>query len=258
MSDISTKIAKLLRLSEDVSASEGEIASAVAKATELMQRHHLTRDDIDMKNVDDPTKNVVFDIHTVNTLSAKLYQWEVNLFHFITDFMGSVNYYVERGKFKASRGGIAVTDEKGNQKITRRAKFYGPDDDCESAARLYYELSEAIRAMAIVKYASWAKGDGAAYCQGFVRGLDDKLHDARIALEEGDSQTQALMVLSEDTQLALSDASKAWLTKTKGVKLVNGAASTGTRTGSSSAMRSGISDGKRYGVDKPTPNKKLN
>ena len=254
---VKDRLAKLLNLTEENGASKGEVDNALKIATQLMAKHQLSREDIDLENASDPTKNVKFDRVSVFTLSAKMFRWELDLLWFVSNFIGSVKFYSTRGAFIARQNGVALLNPKGEPRKGRKSFFYGPEEDCEATAELYNELQQAIQTMGIVRFGGWAKGDGGAYCEGFVEGLESAREKAMQQLEQGDEQTAALMVLSEKTQLAIQSASKNWLSTECGVNLVKGSGLGGSQSGSGQARGEGRADGKKYNPNRPSGTKKI-
>jgi len=245
---IREKLAKMLTLAGDNTASQGEIDNALAMATQMMVKYNLTRDDIDMSQ-DDPIKNIKYSSNTAFTLSGKVYVWELSLAHFISDFMGTVNHYINSGRYNKRPNGLQEFDSNGNPVATRMITFYGAEDDCEIAVSLYHELQKAIQMAAVVRYGKWAKGDGGVYCEGFVQGLVDSNVNEIQKLKDCDAQTNALILVSEQTQLAIRSGATSWLAKSKGIKLRKTQGSSGA-SGSGNARREGRNDGSNYGVEK--------
>lgn len=252
---IREKLAKMLALASDGNATQGEIDNALAMATQMMVKYNLTRDDIDMSQAD-PIKNVRYATNQAYTLSPKLYAWEGSLAMFICKFIGTVECYVQRGKFPKRINGFQQFDGDGNPLHTCLITFYGAEDDCEIAVSLYHELQKAIQMAAIVRYGVWTRGDGGVYCEGFVQGLKDANIREIQKLKDCDAQTNALILVSEKTQLAIREGAKDWLKKTTGAKLRAGQKTTGA-DGSYNARVEGRADGSRYTVEKGQATRKI-
>lgn len=264
MSDIDRikdKLAKLLRLGEDNSATEGEIQNALTIATQLMARHQLTRDDIDME-ASDPTSKVILGRHFAYCKGSMLSTWESALTSFVTAFIGSVSCY-NAGKKSIRRNGIVDLfggDSASPAKEAVAIVFYGADDDARCAAALFEELRDAISTMALIRWGGWLRGEGGAYAYGFAFGLREAHQNARHALTHQDATTTALMLRSESTALAIVDKGKEWLTTTHGVRL---AKRTGKRRASysgskaNSAMSEGRRDGSNYQPTRPGSNARI-
>ena len=254
---VKDKLTKLLKLSENDAASDGEIQAALNLATQLMTKHQITREDVDLENETDPTSRIKFDRVSVFTLSAKLFRWESELAHFVCSFIGSVKHYSEADPVTVRRNGFVELDTNNKPKRAKKILFYGPEEDSEAAAELYSELQTAIQAMGIMRFGGWAKGDGGAYCEGFVRGLDSAHRSAIKNLELSNEQTSALMVVSNERQLAIHNGAKNWLSTECNVELVTSQGTRGASSGSHSARREGIMDGKKYNPNRPAGVKKI-
>jgi Protein of unknown function (DUF2786) len=252
---IREKLAKMLTLASDGNASKGEIENALAMATQMMVKYNLTRDDIDLSQAD-PIKNVKYATNNAWTLSGKVYAWELALSQFICKFMGTTKHYLNHGRFTKRPNGIVEFDGDGNPMATRMVTFYGAEEDCEIAVSLYHELQKAIQLAAIVRYGKWAKGDGGVYCEGFVQGLNDANIREIAKLKNCDNQTNALILVSEKTQLAIVKGAEDWLIKSKGIKLRKGQGSSGA-SGSGNARAEGRNDGSKYGLEKRGATKKI-
>lgn len=258
MSDINSitdKLAKLLRLSQDEAATDGEIANALNLAARLMAKHQLTRDDIDL-NATDPIARVRLGRHFAFSKSSKITSWEGQLAMFVTQFISSVSCYVGRAEMVKYKG-IAMLDSNGSPRTAVPVCFYGSDDDAESAVEMFAELRDAIATMAIVRWGGWARGDGGAYAEGFVSGLKTKIHDAQAALLTSDQQTHALTLQSNKLAIAIVDKAKDWLATEHKIKLGKRSGSSGSRSGSSAARREGRQDGANYNATRPTTRPKL-
>lgn len=254
LSKIKDKLRKLLNLSGDVSASEGEIDNAMSAATRIMAQHNLTRDDIDMKS-DDPVANVRMGRHATTSIGGNLSTWESMLAHFVVRFIGYVSWY-KTGTQMLKKNGLAVLDEQGNQRKGCLVYFYGSDDSCDAAIEIYEELRDTISAMAQLLHGSWYRGDGALYAQGFCQGLKDAHLRSVQALKDGDHETTALVLRDEKNQLAVQRKSTNWLKKEHGVRLSSGGRRSGA-SGDPNAYRQGRADGKNYNPSRPSGTRKI-
>lgn len=258
MSDINSikdKLAKLLRLSQDNAATDGEIANALNLAAQLMAKHQLTRDDIDL-GATDPIARVRMGRHFAFSKSSKITSWEGQLAMFVTEFINSVSCYVGRAEMVKFKGIVMLDPETGEPRTAVPVCFYGSDDDAESAVEMFAELRDAIVTMALVRWGGWARGDGGAYAEGFVSGLKSKIKDAHAALLNSDQQTHALTLQSNKLALAIVDKAKDWLATEHRIKLGKRSRSSGSRSGSDSARREGRQDGASY-ANRPTVRPKL-
>lgn len=253
--DIKDRLAKLLRLGEDSAASPGEIENAMQIANQLMARYQLTREDIDSDAID-PVEKVRIGRHFAFFKGSRTTTWESMLAHFVRRFIGSVAFYVEKG-VPLRRNGVAMLDDDGRIRSGSILCFFGSDDDAECAVEMFEQLRDDIFRLAIVRWGSWAKGNGAAYAEAFCSGLEDARRTTLDAMRRSDPATTALVLRSEQHQLAIVDKGKAWLATTHGIHLVKGGRRTGSLTGSGEARRQGFRDGKAYNPSRPTVRPKI-
>jgi hypothetical protein len=251
---IKDKLRKLLNLSDSNNASQGEIDNAMNAATRLMSQHNLTRDDIDL-SADDPVKNMKIGRHSSVSLGRNFSTWEGSLLNFVSTFIGFTNNY-RSPSVALKKNGLAILDEDGKQRYGSMVYFYGSEDNAEAAVEIYEELRDTTQALGLLLYGGWFRGDGAVYCQGFIRGLVDALDRSMKKLKEFDDQTTALVLVDEKNQLAVTVKAKAWLHKQFGVRLQTKARRGGAR-GDPSAYRQGRQDGANYNPSRPTPTRKL-
>lgn len=247
------KIAKLLRLGMDSSASQGEIDNAMRMAASLMAKHQLTRDDIDLEAVD-PVEKMKMGRFYAFFKGDKGTVWESQLGHFVCRFLGTVKSYHAKD-IPLRRAGIQLVDAAGQPRTGEVEAFYGPLDDCECAYKLFEELRDAIATMAILRYADFGNEDGRMYCYGFVVGLDEQLAAAIENLCTTDSTTASLILRNQQTALVIKEKAKAWLTETHGITLSKGRKR--SVRGSSSGYAEGLRDGRSYDAKRPTISRKL-
>jgi len=240
--NIKEKVAKLLRLAGDDSAAEGEVKNAMAAANQLLAKYQLTREDIDMDD-ESPLKNIVYGKRTVTTLQWHIRGWENMLSRFICEFIGSVDCY-QNGSVPFRKAGIQQFDDNGKPQTLQSYVFFGSDDDVQYASELWFELQEAISSMGVLRWGSFWRGDGAAYCEGFVGGLRSAHIESIVALED-DENSSKYMLKVQDTQLAIKDGATDWLAK-NGIKLRKVKQDRGTTRGSAAAKAEGKSDGSNY------------
>lgn len=252
--NIKAKVGKMLLLAGDQSASQGEIDNALTMATSMMAKYNLTREDID-NSKENPIEAVQYGKRTAFSLCKKTFYWESQLVMFIARFIGTVDVYRSNEFVLNRKRGMAVIDEKGNPVMSKSFVFYGCDDDCEIAVELFDELKIAIQMAAIIRFGSWAKGDGGAYCEGFVSGLRETNTKEVLKLKE-DSTTYGLILKSESNQLAILKQAKKWLEKEQNVKLSKGQGSSGA-SGSNNSRNEGRADGSSYGLSKPSATRKI-
>lgn len=259
---IKDKLAKLLRLGEDLAASDGEIQNALNLAAQMMAKHQLTRADIDASAAD-PLAKMSYGRHVGFCKGAKSSTWECALAWFICDYLGTVQHYLSN-RIPLRKNGIALSlfasvNTGGNVPTGCGFYFYGPDEDSRSAAAMFEEFRDAISTMAIIRYGGWARGDGFAYAYGFASGLQEANRKARLGLkQDSDSATTALILKSEQTSLAIRNKSKDWLATAHNVKLGKGSSrSVSLSSSKASAYAEGKSDGRNYQVSKPQRHKRI-
>ena len=245
---IKQKLTKLLRLGECSAASQGEIDNALRMAHRLMAEHSLTRQDLgDIHATDGGLSNVRFTRRETYSNEPTFTAWESSLAHFVTDFVGTVKFYINQN----------APVPLGLGRVATKLTWYGPEDDTAAASELFDELHTSASLMVIMKYGKrWAKGPGRAYVEGFVTGLTEANARARNALTSGDAATSSLMIVVAERQLALVNASRDWLEKSQGIKLSAGRALR-SQNGYADARASGQRDGRNYSVNQPTRAKRL-
>lgn len=249
---IKEKLAKLLRLGEDNAATPGEIQNALNAASLLMARHQLTRDDIDTAALD-PTAKVSLGRHFAFCKGANLTIWEGILTTFVCEFIGPVQCYTSKNQ-PVRRNGIA--DLLGNSGVeeVRTATaivFYGADEDARCASELFEELRDAVATMAIVRWGTWARGDGASYAYGFASSLQQANQTSRRALHHTDAETTALMLRAEQNSLAIIDKATSWLATTHNIRLAKRTGPRRLTITSNAALTEGRRDGANYSVTRP-------
>ena len=254
LSNVKDKLRKLLNLSTNAGAAEGEVDNAMAAATRLMTQHNLTREDVDM-HAQDPVQNVRLGRHASVSLGRNFSSWEGMLAVFVKEFIGYLDCY-KTPSIALKKNGVAVLDEDGHPRFGTMVYFYGSEDSAEAAVEVYEELRDTIQAMGLLLHRGWFKGDGAVYCQGFCDGLDSAYKRSVAKLKICDEQTTALVIVDAKNQEAMSIKAKAWLKLTHGIGNLRRARSGGAR-GSASAYREGQSDGANYNPSRPAPTRKL-
>ncbi len=254
---IKDKLRKLLNLSNDEGASAGEIDNAIGIATQLMARHNLTREDIDLSD-EDPTKNVKLGQQFAVSLGSRLAYWEICLAHFVTGFIGFTDFYPDKVEGTLYRNGIALLNPDGNERKGTLMWFYGSDESAQQAVELYEELASIIQGVATVRYASWARAKGAAYAEGFTLGLLSKLEKAKAQLSLSDEKTHQLVLVDQSNQLAVVNKGKQWLKETTGATIITkkhkGAPA---NPDNAYAKGRGFRDGQSYNPSKPSGTRRL-
>lgn len=244
LQNVKDKLVKLINLSENNAASQGEIDNALNMAAQIMARHNLTREDIDLNSAT-PTKNVRMSRGYVSCMNSNSTTWEACLARFCVEFIGNINYYKTYGTYGLNK----------ENKITVYF-FYGSEDEVEIACELFKELQEAISYMAIVRFNNFYSKKGGAYSEGFVSGLEQSYHTEKLKLR-GDSMTNALIVKSDNTSLIIKEASKNWLASVHNIRLRTGQGTRGA-SGGSDARQLGKRDGSNYSIGKRSNTRKIN
>jgi hypothetical protein len=229
---IKDRVRKLLNLGKG-SEYEGEIKNALAFAAQLMQEHQLTEADVEKTEADLYSEMALKQIYSNAT---NLAQWESYLLHAITKTIGTIGHYrdVNGGRSCEVRNEAGLSAGRQASVI----KFYGPQGDCELAARMFADLSLTIMTMARLKYRTVFKGEGRCYCEGFASELNDqaKRDQQRLSTEK----TTALTVRSK--QIA-----KRWLREEQGVRLRSSSRSNNGQY-HSGAYHEGRADGAAHGM----------
>ena len=179
---IKARLAKLLRVASDSSASPGEVENALKLAGELMAEHHLSPEDVaDGAGDEQPMGSV-----TVKLRTATFPRWRGMLANFAADVVGGV----------LSLKGVKW-DAEGRRCC--RLEFVGRADEAAMAGWTYELLVRAIMEKAAErKLGKVDAGKGAAYAYGFVLGLAFARRAAMRALRAG-SATAAM----QQSQLAV-------------------------------------------------------
>lgn len=243
---IKRRIRKLLDLSKDDAAADGEVANAMAMAARLMDEHFLTQADVEAaREADENAAQVKVEMGTGDApMRGKNFTtWEFSLSSAIQELVGSVKAYrttdfVENGPFKV----------RSEVKLIR---FYGSAEDAAMAAELFVEWATVISTMAYGKFGGCFRGDGAQYAHGFARKLNERAREAAATRETMTSPACKALVLVGAGTLAQvlkqkREAAATWLEEEQGVKLGSGGRGSGRYNGGSrDAYRAGQSDGAR-------------
>ena len=239
---IKQRIAKLLALAEDGSATEGEVANAMAFAAALMEQHHIDADDARKAHAAaGHAERVTFAQQGAYTSGSRMAAWESMLAEECRALCG-VKHYEEHGVWvvKTTTGTVAY-DDKGQSMAARKIVFYGEAGDVADAVALYTEWRTTIAAMARLRYGGALKGEGAAYAEGFVQGMRRARRDRAAA-----PATTALAVRSTAIVAAKQNAAHNWLTTDPTgprLKLRTGSGRSGSSAGNGDAHAAGRRDG---------------
>ena len=260
MADVKDQIKKILNIANDDAASEAEVENALAIAARLMAKHHLSEDDL----ADDPLEQAA-DIQSADrakaecyTANSRLAQWEVSLASTVAKIVGGIGYYKAHAKPRTTASGLTVRDQRGHAVSGSPVVFYGIAEDVATAGRLWHELRQAIIALARLRYGSVFRGDGAAYAEGFVSGLENQ-RIRRAEEERTDAQrligngggTGALILVERRADLIRQKGQLAttWLASAAGGGIKLRTTSGGGSRGSGDARGQGRSDGGAYSVN---------
>ncbi len=204
---VKEKIAKLIALCQDPSASQGEIDNSIRLATKIMAKFNITRDDIDM-NCLDPAKKVKMGRCMVSAMNTKEIRWEGQVAMFCCKFIGSCSCY--------STSSVMI--EGGKETPIDILFFYGSRNESEMAADTFRKIREVIANNAKMKYKSYTNLDGRSYAEGYVVGLYDSL-DLQMKQLKDDPETHGLILQSEQASLIIQDKSKEWLSSEYNINL---------------------------------------
>jgi hypothetical protein len=256
MADVKQQIRKILSIANDDAASEQEVQNALAIAAKLMDRHHLSEEDLQTSPEDQEqdARTAPRTKQSVHGDNVKMPQWEKTLARTVAAIVGGVGYYCHASAPLTTPAGLPMRDGRGNQLKASTIVFYGIAEDVETATRLWNELRLAISALARLRYGSVARGDGAAYAEGFVAGVEEKRKE-RAAAELSEARhltytgTSTAMVLVERRNALIQqkhELAREWLASPAGGSIRLGKTSGGGSSGSSDARGQGRTDGSKY------------
>lgn len=117
-----------------------------------------------------------------------------------------------------------MRDEKGKPIRQCRLTFYGPDEDVLLCVELFNELEATILSMGRLRYGGVFRGDGRAYAEGFVSGLNTHLKKVSQQLIGNDNQSRALTVRVNQIVAATVKDASTWLKESAGIRLGKGVA----------------------------------
>jgi hypothetical protein len=259
MSDISTikeRIRKLMAVAGDGVAMEGEIENALSLAARLLDKHHLSMDEVEESaesQIDDSKMDRAFAV----SQSTRFSTWESTLASGICKLFGCVKYYISGERAVQRVNGVAVM--KGED-VAKGVKicFYGPATEADEAADLFEEWARSIATMGVIRWGGCFRGDGAMYCMGFVSALykqASKLNADRMLVEAkplpllpGESSTTSTStgaITLTNRYDMLKARAENWLKKECGVYLSKGSGRSGYSSGSSEAYSEGNAHGSK-------------
>ena len=253
-SDIIRKIKKALAIAQDNAASDGEIQAAMNAVQKMMDRHHLTEDDLTHEPVDDYAAVDAANFNQIRAwIGRKVFYWESYLAQFVSKFVG-VPLYVDNNLQIARQygSGFMLLDSDGEPQKVKSFVFYGVAEDALIAKELYDELRLIIRTLAYGKYGTAYQGDGGRYAEGFVSGLFSQLEEqTKIRRIEAAGNSTAMVLIARQTDLVQYKERKAkdWLKAEANIKLRKGGRTSGA-SGSYGAFSDGRTDGSNAEVSK--------
>jgi hypothetical protein len=255
------KIKKLLAIAKDNNAFDGEIQAAMHTASKLMDKYHLTEEDLSHEPVDDYRKAEGAEKGRYRAfIGAKIYAWEQDLATFVSKFVG-VPAYIDNNKLQArSESGFLLRDKWfGEPWAGKSIVFYGVAEDAIIARDLYDELRWMITTLAYGKFGNIYVKEGGKYSEGFVWGLFEQ-HAKSKEVKKLEAQTSStgmiLLARRDDLVQFKQDLASKWLKAETKVKIHKGGRNWGA-AGSSNAFGQGVKDGKNADVE-VARTKKLN
>lgn len=221
MAKVIQRICKMRNTASNAASSQGEIENALRMASTMMLQYQLTDEDLQEQSSESSGYGSI----SVLVTGIRAALWEKRLASYVSRLLGDVfTFFNPHGQ---------------RTKIV----FYGPIDSVEIAVGLYTELLLEIATLARLKYGGYARGSGASYCEGFVRGLWEILNGHS-------SQSPALIETSKQLSAKLEYAAKVWLSDECGINL--GLASRSSRIAyDERAAAAGQTDGRSRVVNKP-------
>ncbi len=166
-------------------STEGEKRNALRMMQNLLLRHNLSREDIvEEDNVD----NMRFTNMACPLNGRRACGWEKSLAAYVVDEIFPLTSW-----YFGTRGPRTLF------------WFYGPLDDVKNCIALFRELLLTITASAQLQYGSYARGSGASYAEGYVRGLPryQSTDDSQVEINE--------TALIHARTLAVKQTARDWL-----------------------------------------------
>jgi len=248
---VKERIRCLLNTAKNDASTEGEINNALRFARNLMNKHHLSEDDLVDGEIQTDFKKDILNAERSRcyvSIGGKLYKWEGLLASFVRDFVGGVGCYIDNSKTAArDPRGMAMKDIWGEYYQGKRVCFYGLAEDAHLASEVFHELRLTICATARLKFGACYTGDGGSYSEGFVNGLFTKI-EYQAKLEYQEATGGGLIVIQKRDEIIKLKQSIAEEI-VKGVKIQPAPDYSGA-SGSYEARMEGFKDGKESEVER--------
>ena len=245
---IKDRIRKLLNVTAENNATDGEIENAMHAAQMLLHANNLTKEDV-LNEDECERRSFEFGVHSTTTKGARLTLWESSLMTFCAEFIGTVKWYYNTD-IRRKKNGVAILKRNGDPREVIRLHVYGPAEDAMLAVELYAELHHTIIAMTQLRYGSCLRGAGKNYAEGFAIGLKLRLHNAEKQLTS-DSQSTALVVQSREIAEKIKRDADQWLADSQGIHLAKGKKRRySNKSFNYNAFRDGRTDGQNAEVTK--------
>ncbi|MEQ1761580.1 MAG: DUF2786 domain-containing protein [Pyrinomonadaceae bacterium] len=227
------RVRKLLRLSENDAAADGEIRNAMEAAANLISQYQIDR--VEIEKTEEPEADVYgSDFASFNAKRSS--PWMGTLAMAIARAVGSVQCY--SSKQSVAKGVFARPE------IEAGVVFYGPEGDVALARALFGEWLHSIATITLGRYGAIFTGEGRAYAMGFASALYEiagTLYQGPTTKPLPGSSREIVPVASVLAEKRANGSS--WL-RSQGVKL--GSAGR-TRVSTSGAYSEGRADGKASG-----------
>lgn|SRR3990167_3905755 len=217
------RIKALLSKTGDNGASDAESQTAMNIAASLMEKHHLTEEDLAHEPADDYSKVDQANFNEQRSFVGSVsFAWENYLASFVSEFVGCPSYY-DKVKRPVRKNGF-VQFKNDEPLYGASMVFYGIPEDAAIACEIYDELRMLIASMAVGRFGKVYRGDGAAYSEGFVSGLRTKLKESKNLEMQTATTSTSMILIHRRADLVKYKEKKAteWLEKTKGWKLSKG------------------------------------
>lgn len=237
---VKQRLRKLFAVADNDAASQGEIDNAMAIASSIMRANAITREDIEENDGEIRTDKVNYGRRFVYSRFTSLTAWENCLAFFVTEFVPGCGWYRTTGKYRKDAFG-----KRTGGKATL-ITFYGPDEDVQLCLEVWHEVVLFVTSAAQLRYGNaLARGEAAAYAEGFGRGLyAANKRDLEKLEDQSKSDSNALIVVNRT--LAIKEGGVDWLKEEHEIELQTGGKITSQRRKNRSAYAQGKQDGAGY------------